>query len=53
MKGMTIEHAGELVVEGPREKRQSSEDMGRLSLTEGINARLLAYPRPSLMQRAV
>ena len=53
VEGVPVEDRREAIGEVGVLKRDSAEDVGGLPLPEGVDARLLAYARPSLMEGSV
>ena len=53
VEGVPVEDRREAIGEVGVLKRDSAEDVGGLPLAEGVDARLLAYARPSLMEGSV
>lgn len=53
VEGVSVEDGREAVGEVGVFERDSAEDVGRLSLPEGIDARLLAYARPGLVESSI
>ena len=53
VEGVPVEDRREAIGEIGVLKRDSAEDVGSLSLPEGVDARLLAYARPSLVESSV